>query len=78
MENYELLVEMDKKYYKKLLQGQARQYEPSNKDSITSGYVTALHGLEEGDIQNLLQRVLNCDLEMKGLIIEGKEIKKRG
>jgi hypothetical protein len=24
------------------------------------------------------KRVLNCDLEMKGLITEGKEIKKRG
>jgi hypothetical protein len=84
MENYELLVEIDKKYNKKLLKGQsrkgkkARQYEPSNKNSITSGYVTALNGLEDGDIKNLLQLVLNCDLEMKGLITEGKEIKKRG
>jgi hypothetical protein len=80
MENYELLVEIDKKQ----LKGQsrkgkkARQYEPSNKDSITSGYVTALNGLEDGEIKNLLQRVLNCDLEIKGLITEGKEIKKRG
>jgi hypothetical protein len=47
MENYEPLVEIDKKYNKKLLKGQsrkgkkARQYEPSNKDSITSGYMTA-------------------------------------
>jgi hypothetical protein len=82
MENYELLV--DKKYNKKLLKGQsrkgkkARQYEPSNKDSITSGYVTALNGLEDGEMKNLFQRVLNCDLEMKSLITEGKEIKKRG
>jgi hypothetical protein len=71
MENYELLVEIDKKYNKKLLKGQSRkeektrQYEPSNKDSIASGYVTALNGLEDGEINNLLQRVLNCDLEMK-------------
>ena len=84
MENYELLVDIDKKYNKKLLKGQsrkgkkARQYEPSNKDSITSGYVTALNGLEDGEIKNILQRVLNCDLEMKGLITERKEIKKRG
>jgi hypothetical protein len=84
MENYELLVEIDKKYNKKQLKGQsrkgkkARQYEPSNKDSITSGYVTALNELEEGEVKNMLQRVLNCDLEMKGLITEGKEIKKRG
>ena len=84
MENYELLVEIDKKYNKKQLKGQsrkgkkARQYEPTNKDSITSGYVTALNGLEEGEVKNLLLRVLNCDLEMKGLITEGKEIKKRG
>ena len=45
MENYELLVEIDKKYNKKQLKGQsrkgkkARQYEPTNKNSITSGYV---------------------------------------
>jgi len=84
MENYELLVEIDKKFNKKQLKGQprkgkkARQYEPTNKDSITSGYVTALNGLEEGQVKNLLLRVLNCDLEMKGLITEGKEIKKRG
>ena len=84
MENYELLVQIDKKYNKKQLKGQsrtgkkARQYEPSNKDSITSGYVTALNGLLDGEIKNLLIRVLNCELEMKGLITEGKEIKKRG
>ena len=84
VENYDLLVQIDKKYNKKQLKGQsrtgkkARQYEPSNKDSITSGYVTALNGLRDGEIKNLLQRVLNCDLEMKGLITEGKEIKKRG
>ena len=56
----------------------ARQYEPTNKDSITSGYVTALNGLVEGQVKNLLLRVLNCEMEMKGLITEGKEIKKRG
>ena len=84
MENYELLVEIEKKFNKKLLKGQsrkgkkARQYEPSNNDSITSGYVTTLNGLEDGEIKNLLLRVLNCDLKMKGLITEGKEIKKRG
>ena len=84
LENYELLIEIDKKYNKKLFKGQsrkgkkARQYEPSNKDSITSGYVTALNGLEVGQIKNLLQRVLNCDMEMKGLITEGKGIMKRG
>ena len=39
--------------------------------------MTALNGLEEGEVKNLLSRVLNCDLEMKGLITEGKEIKKR-
>ena len=84
MENYELLVEIDKKYNKKQLKGQsrkgkkARQYEPTNKDSITSGYVTALNGLVEGQVKNLLLRVLNCEMEMKGLITEGKEIKKRG
>jgi hypothetical protein len=84
MENYELLVEIDKKYNKKLLKGQsrkekeARQNEPSTTDSITSGYVTALNGLEDGEIKNLLLRVLNCDLKMKGLITKRKEIKKRG
>jgi hypothetical protein len=85
MENYELLVEIDKKYNKKLIKGQSRKgkkvrqyYEPNNKYSITSGYVTVLNGLEDGEIKNLLQRVRNCDLEMKGLITEGKEIKKRG
>ena len=71
------LLKSTKKYNKKLLKGQlrkgkkAKQYEPINKDSIPSGYVTALNGLEDGEIKNLLLRVLNCDLEMKGLIREG-------
>ena len=63
MDSYELLVEIDKKYNKKLLNGQsrkgkkARQYEPSNKYQIASGYVTALNGLKDGEIKNLLHNV---------------------
>ena len=79
MEKYKLLIEIDKKYNKKQLKGQSRkgkrarqQYEPSKADSITSDYVTALKGLEDGEIKILLQRVINCDLEMKCLITEGK------
>jgi hypothetical protein len=80
VENCELLVQIDKKYNKKQLKGRsrkekkARQYEPRYKDTIRD----CIEWVGRRTDQDFLLSVLNCQLEMKVLITEGKETKRRG